>query len=215
MEHGSVAEETEHPLLRLLLSAAEGRFPPVDGRVDFVPPPAPRLHAVVAFTGHAVVATSLTERDFAGLVVDGFGAALHPAVLQRLAGTGGRIGVVDATLVTSGVGGGRLPERSGLDEHPRVQHARALRDEVRVYGDERGLVTLARGLAGRTELSIEVPPDQRGQGVGRCLIRDALGRVPAGHPVFAAVSPGNARSLRAFLAVGFRPIASEVIIAEG
>ena len=35
---------------------------------------------------------------------------------------------------------------------------------------------------------------------------DALSLVPAGEPVFAAVSPGNARSLRAFLAVGFYPI---------
>jgi hypothetical protein len=36
--------------------------------------------------------------------------------------------------------------------------------------------------------------------------------LPAGEPLFAAVSPGNARSLRAFLAVGFTPVASEVII---
>jgi hypothetical protein len=34
----------------------------------------------------------------------------------------------------------------------------------------------------------------------------------AGTAVFAAVSPGNARSLRAFLACGFKPVASEVLI---
>jgi RimJ/RimL family protein N-acetyltransferase len=31
-------------------------------------------------------------------------------------------------------------------------------------------------------------------------------------PVFAAVSPGNARSLRALLACGFTPIGSEVLL---
>jgi L-amino acid N-acyltransferase YncA len=83
---------------------------------------------------------------------------------------------------------------------------------VRVYGDERGLVTLAEGLAGRCEISIEAEPQGQGRGWGRSLLSDALGLVPAGEPIFAAVSPGNARSLRAFLAVGFVPIGSEVLI---
>jgi GNAT superfamily N-acetyltransferase len=82
-----------------------------------------------------------------------------------------------------------------------------------VYGDERGVVTLGRGLAGRTELSVEVDAEVQGQGGGRQLIRDALELAPSGGSVFAAVSPGNARSLRAFFAAGFRPVASEVIIA--
>jgi hypothetical protein len=34
-------------------------------------------------------------------------------------------------------------------------------------------------------------------------------------PVFAAVSPGNARSLRAFLAAGFVPLGSEALIEPG
>jgi L-amino acid N-acyltransferase YncA len=85
---------------------------------------------------------------------------------------------------------------------------------VRVYGDERGLVTLGRGLAGRTELSVEIDTEQQGQGHGRSLNRDALRVAIVGSPVFAALSPGNARSLRAFLAAGFRPIASEVIIVR-
>ncbi|WP_275461151.1 hypothetical protein [Streptomyces noursei] len=44
------------------------------------------------------------------------------------------------------------------------------------------------------------------------LLAEALSLVPAGEPVFAAVSPGNARSLRAFLACGFTPIGSEVLL---
>jgi hypothetical protein len=70
-----------------------------------------------------------------------------------------------------------------------------------VYGDDRGLVTVAIGLAGRTEISVEVSAAAE-KGVGRTLIREALRLVPTGEPVFAAVAPGNARSLRAFLAEG-------------
>jgi hypothetical protein len=143
---------------------------------------------------------------------DGFGGSLSPDFLRWLAGPGGWIGVVDATLVARGRGGGGLPLRVDAADHPRVRHAAGLRRDVRVYGDERGLVTLAEGLAGRTEISAEAAAEGQGRGWGRSLLRDALGLVPAGEPVFAAVSPGNARSLRAFLAVGFAPIGSEVIL---
>jgi hypothetical protein len=71
-------------------------------------------------------------------------------------------------------------------------------------------VTVGRGLARRWEISIEVDRDQRFAGVGRGLIGDALGEVDAGEPVFAQIAAGNAISLRAFLAAGFRPIGSEV-----
>ncbi|MFG2606588.1 hypothetical protein ACGFT2_23985 [Streptomyces sp. NPDC048514] len=84
-----------------------------------------------------------------------------------------------------------------------------------MYGDGRGLVTLGQGLAGRRELGIELAANAHGRGLGRSLLRDALSLVPAGEPVFAAVSPGNARSLRSFLATGFVPVGSEVIIRPG
>jgi hypothetical protein len=71
-------------------------------------------------------------------------------------------------------------------------------------------VTLSLVLAGRLELSLEVV--DQGNGVGQSLLADGLHLVPAGEPVFAAVSPGNVRSLRLFLTAGFRPIGSEVII---
>lgn len=187
-----------HPVLVMLLAAAQGRFPPADGAVEFVAPLRGGRSAVVSFTGHTVVATPLTRQDLSLHRLDGFGAALQPAVLMRLAGAGGQVGVLDLTLVARGRGGNRLPALDGLDEHPRVQHARALREQVRVHGDDRGLITLARGLAGRTELSIETAPALHGSGAGRTLIHDALTLVPVGVPVFAAVSPGNTRSLRAF-----------------
>lgn len=201
----------EHPLLSVLVDAACGIFPAADGRAVFVPPLRPGLEAVVSLTGRVYLATALLAQDFNDLALDGFGAALDPTVLLRLAGAGGTVGVVDATLVTRGTGGGGPPPREDLKGHPRVAYAQALRQDVRVHGDGRGLVTVACGMAGRTEMSVEAAPGQE-PGAGRSLIRDALGLVPEGEPVFASVSPGNARSLRAFLSASFRPVGSEVVV---
>lgn len=158
-------------MLTVLLDAAAGTFPPVDGEVVFMPPLRAGREAVLSLTGRAYVATRLSEGDFAELPLDGFGAALAPGVLACLAGTHGEVGVVDATLVAFGVDGGGLPARCDLDGHPRVRHARALREDVRVYGDGRGLVTIARGLAGRAELSVETRSGSQERGAGRGLIR--------------------------------------------
>jgi RimJ/RimL family protein N-acetyltransferase len=94
-----------------------------------------------------------------------------------------------------------------------VEYARETRIDVCVLGDDRGFVTLGRGLAGRIELGFEVHDEgRRGRGFGRELLLDALTAVPAGEPVFAACSPGNARSLRCLLAAGFRLLGAEVLI---
>jgi len=212
-----------HPLLKVLLAAADGTFPPVDGGVTVLPPLRSGRECSVGFTGHAVIATALPADEVLARKPDGFGASLAPDFLRWLAGPTGKIDVIDATLVGRGTGGpggpggpgsggDPLPERPDLADHPRVRYALAIRTGVRVFGDERGVVTLSEGLAGRPELSIEAAPADQGRGIGRALLRDALRLVPAGAPVFAAVSPGNARSLRAFLAVGFTPIGSEVLI---
>ena len=209
-----------HPLLKVLLAAADGTFPPVDGGVTVLPPLRSGRECSVGFTGHAVIATALPADEVLARKPDGFGASLAPDFLRWLAGPTGKIDVIDATLVGRGTGGtggpgsggDPLPERPDLADHPRVRYALAIRTGVRVFGDERGVVTLSEGLAGRPELSIEATPAGQGRGIGRALLRDALRLVPAGAPVFAAVSPGNARSLRAFLAVGFTPIGSEVLI---
>lgn len=217
---------TPHPLLAVLLGAAAGRFPPVDGAVDVLAPlevgSGGGLECATAFTGHAVVSTALPASAVLGRGPDGFGGAMAPDFLRWLAGPGGWIGELDLLLVAPGAGpagdhGGAgadavVPRRSDLEEHARVRRARALRRDVEVYGDERGLVTLGRGPAGRRELSVEVPAGAEGRGAGRSLLADALTLVPAGEPVFAAVAPGNARSLRAFLACGFTPLGSEVLL---
>jgi hypothetical protein len=203
-----------HPLLQLLLNAAEGRFPPVDGGVTVMPALDRGRACSIGFTGHAVVATDLDPAEVRSREPDGFGGSLAPDFLRWLAGAGGGIGTIDVTLVARGQGGSGSPPppRPDLADHPRVRYAQEIRSDVRVFGDERGVVTLASGLAGRPELSIEAAPDGQGHGAGRSLLRDALSLVPSGAPLFAAVAPGNARSLRAFLAVGFVPIGSEVLI---
>ena len=43
-------------------------------------------------------------------------------------------------------------------------------------------------------------------------VTDAVSMVPAGVPVWASSSPGNARSLRSLLGAGFTLVGSEVII---
>ena len=69
---------------------------------------------------------------------------------------------------------------------------------------------MSKGLAGRTEIGVEV--FEPGGGRGRSLIAEARRLVPPDEFVFAAVAPGNARSVRAFLAEGFTPIGSEVVV---
>jgi hypothetical protein len=201
-----------HPLLPVLMDAAAGRFPPVDGKVTFLPPLHDGWEGVFSLTGHAFLATRLGRRDFSDLGLDGFGSALHPAVLLRMAGDG-KVGVLDVTLVAKGVGTESLEPSTSLDRHPRVEYARSRRNDVRVYGDEDGLFTLGTGLAGQLEVSVEASGN--GSVRGRQLVQQALATVPDGELLFAAVSPGNARSLRAFLACGFTPIGSEILIRPG
>jgi hypothetical protein len=168
--------------------------------------------AVVAFTAHSVVATHRDASEFVGVPLDGYGGTLSPVTLLRLAGTD-TIGVIDVTMVARGRGGpSGLTRTDRWDDHYRVAYARVRRSDVRVFGDERGLVTIGSGLAGRLEMSVEVVEPLHSSGAGRVLIGEALRLVPGGELLFAAVSPGNARSLRAFLSQGFVPIGSEVHI---
>jgi hypothetical protein len=146
------------------------------------------------------------------LAVDGFGGAHHPRVAVALAGPGGWIDSLDAVLVRFGAGGPpALVERADLAGHPRAGFATGVRDDVRCFGCPVGgsVVTIGRGLGGLAEIGVE---SDGGAGLGPDLLLDALTLVPADEVVVAAVAPGNARALRAFLAAGFRPVASVQLI---
>lgn len=210
-----------HPLHEVLIGAADGRFPPIDGGVEVLPHERGGPRAVVEFTGHSFVLTDRSIEELLARGADGFGGASKPDVLRWLAGPDGWIGSHDAVLVARGTGDAStagftrdgLAERRDLDEHPRVERSRRHRRDVKVFGDDAGFVTLGRGLVGRLEISVELlAPTTHGRGGGRRLIRAGLGLVPAGALVWGQVAPGNAASLRAFLACGFVPIGAETLI---
>jgi hypothetical protein len=204
-----------HPLHEALTAAAGGRFPPVDGAVEVLPPDVDGRQAVVEFTGHSFVLTDRGLDELRSRGADGFGGASQPDVVRWLAGPGAEIGSHDAVLVARGAGSGTagLSRRSDLDGHPRVIRARRHRRDVTVYGDDLGLLTLGCGLVGRLELSVELySADLHSRGDGRRLIAAGLALVPDGRLVWAQVAPGNASSLRAFLSSGFAPIGAETLI---
>jgi len=204
---------SSHPLAAVLTAAAAGRFPSPDGAVELLPPDDDGTHAVVELAGHSYALTDCAMDDLLALGADGFGGCTHPDVLRWLAGPEGWIGSIDVVLVAMARPGDRLAERRDLEDHPRVARARAHRRDVRVFGDDRGLVTLGHGLVGRLELSVELyDVTSRSDGAGRVLIAGALAVARYRELVWAQVSPGNAASLRAFLACGFVPIGSEILL---
>jgi GNAT superfamily N-acetyltransferase len=209
-----------HPLAELIQSVAEGRHPAPDGGWHRVEPWRPGVEAVLAFTGHAVLAVGddVSDERLAALGVDGLGGANHPRVLLELAGPQGWIDSLDALLVGRAAAVSAYPplvDRPDLADHPRAHWARAVRDDVRVLGPadtaEASIATLSRGLAGLTELSVELDPAARGRGRAIALIEAALAAAPDGL-VVAAVAPGNAASLRAFLAAGFVVVGSTQLL---
>ena len=218
---------TSHPLARLIQAAAEGQYPAPHGGWQRVPPWRDGVEAVVAFTGHAVLAvgTRVSDAELTKLDVDGFGGAHHPAVLAALA-AGGWIDSLDGLLVGRGTAGteprgtgGALVPRPDLGGHPRVGFARRLREDLQVLGradpTDASVVVLGRGIADLTELSFELDLDRRGAGGGTALVRAGLAAVPAGETVVAACAPGNAASMRALLRAGMTPVGSIQLYTPG
>jgi hypothetical protein len=207
-----------HPLTELITAAADGRFPEADGGWRRVPPWRPGLEAVIAFTGHAVLAMAPDIRDqqLISLGVDGFGGAHDPRLITALAGADGWIDSLDMLMAGRGTGRAaeppRLIGRPDLATHPRAAFAGGIRDQVRPMGyadrSRSALALISCGIAGLTELSFELEPQRRGRGGGSELVRDALTAIPSGQLVMAAVAPGNAASVRALLAAGFVPLGS-------
>jgi len=206
-------------LADLLEAAARGVYPSPDGRVEVVPSPPGPSDAVVAFTSHTVVAANVDPGAVAAQVrADSLSAPLQPPFLSWLAGQlRSEAGSLDVLLVAGGAGAPQI-ELEELDDadHPRLRRAHRYRRDVRAHAPASGggLVILGRGLAGRYEVSIEVERARQGEGLGRTLAQAARALVPEEHPLFAQVAPGNAASLRAFLAAGYRPIGAEVLFLK-
>ena len=189
--------------------------------MEVLPQPPGPVAAVLAFSGHHVVAADIDPAWVAARVPDhDFGAPLAAPFLEALAAELGRTyDNVDLVLAAPALAGPPPLDLAPADDdvdHHRLDRARRYRTEVQAWQVAGGtaLLVLGRGLAGRWEAAYEVRPEARGRGLGRALTTAARHLVPAGEHVFVQVAPGNAASVRAVLgAGGYLPIGGEVLFA--
>ena len=206
-------------LAEILDAAAHGRFPAPDGGTTLVPQPSPRDAGVLALTAHSVIFLDedpeWIRATLGGLRCDALAATMNPlflaALLQR---TGRTTDTIDLLTIAPALPGAPpVPLREHDQDHPRVRRARARRDDVRVWAAAGGLLTLGRGVAGRWEVSLEVDEPDRHRGLGRALAVAARHLIPPGAFLWSQQATGNARSIRAFQAAGYRPIGAEILLA--
>jgi GNAT superfamily N-acetyltransferase len=162
--------------------------------VEFVPSPPGPTDAIVAFTGHVVIATSRGGGDLAAQLPPGsLVARMEPRFLiwfgHRLGSKPGPVGLFlvahhDPEPILERV------EVSSRD-HPRARRAMQYCAQVRVFEtlDRSALVVIGRDLAGRFEVGLEVLPDRRRSGFGRRLAAAARPAVEPQHFLFAQVPP--------------------------
>nr|WP_245687086.1 GNAT family N-acetyltransferase [Peterkaempfera griseoplana] len=205
----------------ILDAAARGVFPPPDGGVTVVPQPSPHTAGVVSFCAHAVVFTDADPRwvhdTLAADPGDPLAAPLCPPFLGALsAHTGRLVNNIDMVVQTRPLPGPPPLALREIDDpgHPRVARALRHRDDVRVWAADGGVAVLGRGLAGRWEAAVEVDAGTRGRGLGRALALALRHLVPEGAPLWAQIAPGNAPSVRAFQAAGYRPIGAEALLVR-
>jgi hypothetical protein len=203
-------------LAALLDGVAAGRYLPPDGGVTILPQPSPRDAGVLAFTAHSVVFTDADPAWVRGQLPPGdLSGPLLPRFLQALcAETGRRANSTDILCAAAALPG---PPRlalaaDGSASHPRVARALRHRDCVQAWRAPGGIVLIGRGVAGRWEVAVEVEAGYRGKGLGRELAIAARHLVPESEPLWAQIAPGNAASVRAFLAAGYRPAGAEVLL---
>jgi GNAT superfamily N-acetyltransferase len=195
-------------------------FPPADGSIRALPAePGQNGQAVLAFTAHILVAAGVSQEWVdARLTRWELSDAYLPPFLGELARTvDRRINAIDLLALASPLPGPpplTLTELDPTSDHPRVLRARRYRDDIRVWTSEHGLVTIGRGLAGRWEIAIEIDAPSRGKGLGRVLAQAARHLVPDGRPLWAQIAPGNAMSVRALFAAGFRPVGMEALLVD-
>ncbi|NND04033.1 MAG: GNAT family N-acetyltransferase [Acidimicrobiia bacterium] len=212
-------DSERHALGRVLDSAAAGKFPEPDGSVTILP--LGDTAAVLGFTMRHYILTDLAEDEVRDrLDPANFAAPMLPSFLawfaERQGLEAGFSDIVLATVVPRGVTS--TLEKADADAwiaHPRVSRAKHHRSNVELWTtpDRHQLAVIGSGVAGRSEISVEIAAQARNRGLAAGLIAEAVATQLPGTAIFAQVSPGNVASLRAFLAAGFRPICSEVIFA--
>lgn len=202
----------------ILDAAARGVFPPADGGTTVVPQVCVRDAGVLAFTAHSVVFLDedpgWVRETLRGQECDALTAAMNPRFLATLMERTGRTAeTVDAMLVADPLPHAPPLELNEIEDtgHPRLAYARRRRDDVRAWTADGGLLVTGRGVAGRLEVSVEVAEDVRHRGLGRLLVTAARHLVT--EPLWAQVAPGNARSVRAFQAAGYRPVGAELLLS--
>lgn len=218
----SAPQVDPHGLDPVLAAAMHGTGPPADFETSLLPRPPGPVSAVLAFTGHHVVAADVDRRWLDDALGADFAAAHRAPFLMALgARIDARPGHLDLVLALRP--GAERPVAAHEVEleplpiagvpHPRLTRAQDYRTDVTAWetADGRGLLTIGRGLAGRWEVSFEVTPLARGRGLGRALAAAARRFVPPDQPVYAQVSPGNVASVRAVLGAGYAPIGAEVL----
>jgi GNAT superfamily N-acetyltransferase len=211
----------DHRLGAILEAAARGSLPDPDGDVEILPPVPGRVEAVCSFMAHSVVAVDLPADGIRSrLDPSDLGSAMSAPFLAWIAeATRATAGALDVVLVAQSAGDPEIEliERDDLLGHPRVARSARYRSDLRVFAEASGaaVLVLGRGLVGRCEMAFEVDADSRGKGLGRKIAAAASSVAPAGEPLFAQCSPGNAGSLRALIAAGYVPIGSECLFLRG
>ena len=185
--------------------------------MTILPQPSARDAGVIAFTAHTVIFTDADPDWVQGPAPAGDlsprRSAPRSCRLWRQR-TDRHATAVDILLRRAG-----CPDPPAIEltadadpAHPRIARALRYRDDVRAWQADGGVVLLGRGVAGRWEVAIEVDPAVRGRGLGRALAAAARHLVPGGAPLWAQIAPGNAASVRAFLAAGFLPVGAESLL---
>jgi len=204
-------------LAAILDAVAAGQFPASDGRVTILAAPSARDSGVIAFAGHSVIFADAEPTWVARQLPAGeLGAPMSPAFLAALGARTGRVPHATDMLTCAPAlpGAPELELIIATDQsHPRIARALRYRDDVLAYEAPGGVVLIGRGIAGRWEVAIEVDDAYRGRGLGRALAQAARHMVPDGTPLWAQITPGNAASVRAFLAAGFRPVGAEALLS--
>ena len=212
----------------VLVAALAGRPPAPDGLVTVVPPPLGARAAIVAFTGHHVVAAGGDPAWVAARCPPwAFEAPFGPAFVTALATRiGARPGTLDVVLAA----GGTAVDAAMDDASPALDLRRLSEEEVpatlvdapnprRDAGGWQtaggtGRLVIGRGLEDRWEAAIDVVPEARGRGLGRALAAAARSIVGPGEVIHVQIAPGNVASLRAVLGAGYRPFAAEILFFD-